>query len=927
MKIHALSAVLILTACIAAALVAQERSSIEKLARIYNHWDAAYDIDYEAGFCFLACGRSGLQIVDVSDPNEPFVAGYWDENQGNAYGLDVDGDWAYIADDLFGMSIVNISDPENPVLTSAINTPGKAWDITVSGDLAYIADGESGVRIIDVNDRRNPREISVFDTRGDAKEIVLSGDYAYVADDLNNLVILDISNPNQPRQISFIRNLSESKGLDAINDIIYLADGSGGLRIFDATEPVHPHQIGHHPDAGYVWGVTVVGDFAYLACGVNRGLVICDISDPENIDETGLYNTPGYARAVSVSEDIAFVADYWRGLRVVDIDDPENPREIGFYQTDGYAQGLDIEDGRVYVADDSLGGVRILDVGDDRLEEIGSIDTPGDANKIKVIDRIAYVADGGYGFGVYDLRDPEDPDELYYRRLNGFANDVEIDNNLAYITITDERFINGVYIFDIRNPRRVDYLGFLNIHGGNCHGLKIHRGYAYIAVYQLGLMIIDIRNLENPVNIGRFDIHGAYDIDFETQGQQPPRVLCMAVEERGLCLINVSDPREPELMSFIPARADIKRVKVSGDHAYVTSDWAGIHAINIANPRRPVDVGFYDTPGVANDIVVDDDLIYVADYTNLSVYRFTPVPEIAVNPIAIRFNAIQAGERASENLYIRNNGTGELLIQEISVNDNNFEVNFGDEISIAPSCSVAVDVVFTPQQRGGHEGRIRIESNDEQNPEVFVEVFGQAIERLGIVEPEILDFGHVDVDSAAYLPVTLRNAGDVDLTLFQIWIEGDAFFSEQVRNIVLQPGDDCEIPIGFRPTRYIEYEGSLEIFTNDFINRVFTVELRGNALDITEQNKSFLRNFEIISIYPNPFNTTMTLTYFLPNSSGVSLLLIDQNGRIISTLADRRLKPGVHKKVFDARYLSSGLYFVRLEASGRVFSRKALLIK
>ena len=96
---------------------------------------------------------------------------------------------------------------------------------------------------------------------------------------------------------------------------------------------------------------------AYIADG--DGLRIVDVSDPNTPNEIGFYGTPGDARNVAVSCNIAHVADGAGGLRIADISDPEQPVEAGFYDTPGDARNVEVVGNTVYVADGD-GGLIIL---------------------------------------------------------------------------------------------------------------------------------------------------------------------------------------------------------------------------------------------------------------------------------------------------------------------------------------------------------------------------------------------------------------------------------------------------------------------------------------------------------------------------------------------------------------------------------------
>ena len=105
-------------------LIAQNHQNVEQVGRIYNQWGDAYDVVIEGDYDYVATYYSGLQIVDISDPENPEVVGYWDDNPGFAYGVFVAGDFAYVADGPSGLRVIDVSDPENPDEVGFYDTPG-----------------------------------------------------------------------------------------------------------------------------------------------------------------------------------------------------------------------------------------------------------------------------------------------------------------------------------------------------------------------------------------------------------------------------------------------------------------------------------------------------------------------------------------------------------------------------------------------------------------------------------------------------------------------------------------------------------------------------------------------------------------------------------------------------------------------------------
>ncbi|UCH85612.1 MAG: T9SS type A sorting domain-containing protein [Candidatus Latescibacterota bacterium] len=78
---------------------------------------------------------------------------------------------------------------------------------------------------------------------------------------------------------------------------------------------------------------------------------------------------------------------------------------------------------------------------------------------------------------------------------------------------------------------------------------------------------------------------------------------------------------------------------------------------------------------------------------------------------------------------------------------------------------------------------------------------------------------------------------------------------------------------------------------------------------------------------PNPFNPTTTVRYVLPQADNVRIDAFNAAGQRVVTLVNGWQKEGEHHVRFDARGLSSGVYFVRLRTSRETHTAKAILLK
>ena len=96
---------------------------------------------------------------------------------------------------------------------------------------------------------------------------------------------------------------------------------------------------------------------------------------------------------------------------------------------------------------------------------------------------------------------------------------------------------------------------------------------------------------------------------------------------------------------------------------------------------------------------------------------------------------------------------------------------------------------------------------------------------------------------------------------------------------------------------------------------------------VGERPKEVPSFFSLAQNYPNPFNPSTTIRFALPKRSTVTLKLFDMLGRELATLVDEELPPGDYEVVFDARGLSTGVYFYRLQAERFHQTKKLMLLK
>ncbi|OGA15690.1 MAG: hypothetical protein A3G25_13080 [Betaproteobacteria bacterium RIFCSPLOWO2_12_FULL_63_13] len=280
------------------------------------------------------------------------------------------------------------------------------------------------------------------------------------------------------------------------------------------------------------------------------------------------------------------------------------------------------------------------------------------------------------GIKIYDLSNPTDPREIAYLHIPGkgvhrmwFS-----DGKYAHVAADLPGYRERVYlIVDLSEPSRPRQAGHWWMPGTkdgeqtpanwqpfegqhfSVHGIVPHGNRAYVACVDAGMAIVDISNPGTPRLISRLDWSPPYGGYTHTTLPLPGRKLVVATDEsvKDLCqegekrvwVIDIREERNPVTISSFPVpQGDFPtRGRRFGPHnvhenrpgsfqseklIFVTYYNAGLRVVDIRNPYRPEEVGYFvppAPPGQAaiqiNDVFVDaDGLIYITDRYHGGLY-------------------------------------------------------------------------------------------------------------------------------------------------------------------------------------------------------------------------------------------------------------------------------------------------------------------
>ncbi len=594
----------------------------------YAYWSDASDVEVVGELVYVATGTTGLHIVDVSDPTSPRDIGYLD-TPGQAMDVAVAENFAYVADNDSGLRVINISnpvapfevaslsigesgietvaimgnlilannswwsgnfyvidvsDPANPFLISETTFGSSAYDLLARDSLIYVADFYNGLRIIDVHDPANPVQLSALDSVRGARDLALSGNYVFTASGERGLFVVDVSVPDSPAVVfntGYGWSGPNYSAVDVTGTLLVASTGEG-VYTFDISIPSQP--VGLDTLSGsYCFNggdIAAMPNRAYEAtsCGA---LYVLDTGNPSNVMQLGVYDTPTSCGEVAVSGSYAFLGGYL-DIGVSDVSNPSQPVMASIISDSYYFPVVEVHGQYAYVgltwADgpmDDVSGLHIYDISDPLiLVEVGETYMP------ETIRAMAYA--GGYIYAAGE-------------------------------------WPNGVHIVDVSDPTAPVEVGLLT--APNPYAITIVDTLLIFGPYNSGIVIADISNPIAPVQLSSaLDEHSIRDV---AASGTHVYALC----DTSLFVVDISNPSIPVVIGS-HCVTDGVSLEVDGDRVYVAERQQGFCVLDVSNPSVPMEIGFYNTPGRAYEIDVQDSLIYVADEYYFGVYRVTPTTSV-----------------------------------------------------------------------------------------------------------------------------------------------------------------------------------------------------------------------------------------------------------------------------------------------------------
>lgn len=305
---------------------------LEYVGGVYTPGDARDVFVSKVGgtdFAFVADGPEGLQIINVGNPNNPFIVSSLN-SIGYCHDVTVTtikgAKYAFLASSANGLSIVNVSNPSSPALTAVVSLTNDAViSVAVDSVVKKVYAGTFNGFVYIINIAVLPAQpviLGNYDAYDKIKGLAVSGIYCYLAEPGFGIEIINVQNPVNPYSVSFFDTPGDPQDIAVSRqyNMAYIADGDAGLTVLDVTNPASPY---------------------------------FSITKYSNDDVLG----------VSFNHDYVFTAEFTQGCESFGIfHNPAVPKYLSYFITDGYAYGIFAGNNNLVYIADGFNGLEILSV-------------------------------------------------------------------------------------------------------------------------------------------------------------------------------------------------------------------------------------------------------------------------------------------------------------------------------------------------------------------------------------------------------------------------------------------------------------------------------------------------------------------------------------------------------------------------------------
>ncbi len=821
----------------------------------------------------------------------------------------------------------------------------------------------------------------------DCTDILADGDYMYIASGWSGLLIYDMADPSCFTEVASLDLHRDITTLLQIQSVVYLPVPGEGVIMVDVGDPAQPEVLGQIPFTGsQTLEVNKYDDHLIVMYTMSQvsdssQVLIYNVDNPQNINLLSTTGVNGTINSIRVARHGLF---YRRNSRVgvIDLSDLEQPNVLGIDYDIGYVSYMFVFNDILYYYTGNRSIISIYSVNDDLSVNFdgsfSAYSSSSTRNLIVLHDTLA-IHQTTDGIGITSFADPRHPHRLCdlprtydIRAMVGYQNTViaGVNSNWKSLGLKELNLENpaeaywtervthtgqiqdvwgmdrrvyiangcdGVWIVDRADPEQPVYLGRLDI-PGNTIGITGEGNTVYATNDEGVMYIIDVSEPDTPALVGQvtYPSSGTF---FKPQIQNSilyVMFLSLQPWNNALLSYDLTDPESPQLLGVCNALdmgfdEDYSRFVVDGDIAYFSIRADGVYGFDISDPENITPLGLVYNRYRIGDFSVNSGLMIAETNSRVAaVLDMNAYPQYGyarvIDYLGAEFPISQIAQNSSAVITM-DAGANLLVHRPVSQSENwavtgSYDLPAGlsvvstvmdeNDWLLATTCSL-LSMEYTGDAAPGffnlleptdydtllldHNQPVTFrwnqpplaDPNDEFTYSLYITVGrnhdAQTIQYHGLQDTS---FTLSLLDTLQYLPEEGLYASEWEVSA---WLG-----SEETR--CLQPGRfraHVTLPVGDQQTR---------------------------SSELPEQ-------FDIVSSWPNPFNSMVRVTLALPVRDDVKLQVFDITGREVFHRQYSQMEAGYREICWQpGGGLSSGVFFLKIsQSTGAQAVSKVILVR